>query len=164
MDIGTTITILVVILICIIPFAVMSFNNSKRKKRLLQSLNKLAAQHNSKINEHDFWSNSIIGLSDNGNYVFAIRNIKGNMVTYNANLLEMQKCRVLNSSRTVKNNGSDFVITDKLALAFSNRSKDKADIVLDFYNTDYDSLTLTEELQLTEKWCKILNNKIASSI
>ena len=33
---------------------------------------------------------------------------------------------------------------------------------VEFYNANTDRLTLTGELQLAEKWCVLVNNKLAS--
>jgi len=46
-------------------------------------------------------------------------------------------------------------------LVFSFQDKGKNEVVLEFYNAEYDSSTLTGELQLVEKWCKIFNEKIS---
>jgi hypothetical protein len=46
-------------------------------------------------------------------------------------------------------------------MSLVNPDKNKPDTKVEFYNADYDRLTLTGEVQLSEKWCKILNDKIA---
>jgi hypothetical protein len=37
-------------------------------------------------------------------------------------------------------------------------SVNKPDVILDFYNSGYDSLTLRGEIQLAEKWAEIANS------
>ena len=51
---------------------------------------------------------------------------------------------------------------DRIDLVFSNKDKSKADVVVEFYNANTDRLTLSGELQLAEKWCTLINNKVAS--
>ncbi len=53
MDLGTTITVIVILLIGVIPFALMNRSNKKREKEFLEALNKLADENNSKISSYD---------------------------------------------------------------------------------------------------------------
>ena len=78
-------------------------------------------------------------------------------------LHEIQRCHVITATRNGSNEDGIFKIIDKLELVFEHRDKRKADTILEFYNADYSSPTLTGELQLVEKWCKMLNDKIAAS-
>ncbi|MBV6474386.1 MAG: hypothetical protein JPMHGGIA_02692 [Saprospiraceae bacterium] len=161
MDLGTTIVGIVIILICIIPFALMSINSRKKEKKLIQGLSDIANRNNCKISRHELWNNSIIGIDDTVLMIFFTRKSKDNETSQQINLTEIQKCRVINSSRTVSNKEGNFKVVEKLELAFSFQDKSKSEVVLEFYNADYDSLTLMGELQLVEKWCKIFNDKIS---
>lgn len=77
-------------------------------------------------------------------------------------LSEVQKCRVINSESTVNHTGGTHKVIEKLELTFTYRDKGKPEAVLEFYNTDSDSLTLTGELQLAEKWNKIANDCLSA--
>ena len=57
--------------------------------------------------------------------------------------------------------GSSDTVVEKLGIGFLYHDKNKNEVVLEFYNADYDSLTLTGELQLAEKWCNLFNEKIS---
>jgi len=156
MDLGTTITGLIILIIGILPFLIMAISKSNRKKKLLQSLNELAQQQNTTIAEYDIWSNSIIGISANKHFIFAIRHVNNEVKTYQVNLLETINCRVINEGRSV----SSFIVTDKIEIAFTAKEKQKAEIIIELYNNEYDCLTISHELQLAEKWCKIAKDKI----
>ncbi|MCC6754323.1 MAG: hypothetical protein IT266_10120 [Saprospiraceae bacterium] len=164
MDLGTTITGIIILLICIIPFVIMYLNNQKREKKLLQELSTFAERNNCKISQHELWNNnSLIGIDETANMIFFIKKLKGNEIMQQINLTEIQKCRVINSGRTVSNKNGSHKVVDKLDLAFTFHDKNKEEIIVEFYNADYDSLTLSGELQLVEKWCKIINDRISSS-
>jgi lipopolysaccharide export LptBFGC system permease protein LptF len=160
MDLGTIVISLVIIIICSAPFVIMSIKNSKKEKRMLQNLVDIAAQKNNRINLHELWNNSIIGMDSINATVFYARNIKDKEISQQINLAEVEKCRVINSSRTLSNKNGNFTIVDKLELGFLFQDKNKNEAKLEFYNTDYDSLTLSSEFQSVQKWCKIFNNKI----
>lgn len=161
MDLGTTIIGIVFILICIIPFALMSIRSKKKKKKLLQGLFEIAEKNNCKISRYELWNNSTIGIDDTALMIFYTRKSKDIETSKQINLVEIQKCRVVNSSGTLGNKDGNLMVADKLELAFSFQDKSKNEVVLEFYNVNYDSLTLTGELQLIEKWCKIFNDKIS---
>jgi len=164
MDLGTTITGIVIILICIIPFALMSINSRKKEKKLLQGLTEIAERNNCKISRYELWNSSTIGIDDTSLIIFYTRKSKDIETSQQINLVEIQKCRLVNLSRTVSNKDGNFKVIDKLELAFSFQDKNRNELILEFYNADYDSLTLTGELQLAEKWCKIFNDKISEMI
>lgn len=161
MDLGTTIVGIVIILICIIPFALMSINNRKKEKKLLQGLTEIAESNNCKISRYELWNSSTIGIDDTSLMIFYTRKSKDIETSQQINLAETQKCKLVNSSRTVSNKEGNFKVVEKLELAFSFQDKSKSEVALEFYNADHDSLTLMGELQLVEKWCKIFNDKIS---
>ena len=163
MDIGTSIIGIILILTCIIPFVIMNINSRKREKKLLHELFTFAERNNCKISQHELWNNSLIGIDETANVIFFTKKLKDNEISQQINLTEIQKCRVVNSSRTVNNKDGNFKVVDKLELAFTFHDKNKVEIIIAFYNADYDSLTLSGELLLAEKWCKIINDKISAS-
>lgn len=163
MDLGTSIVGLVIILICIIPFVIMSINNRKKEKTMLQGLFTFAERNNCKISQHELWNNSLIGIDETANVIFFTKKLKDNEISQQINLTEIQKCRVVNSSKTVNNKDDNFKVVDKLELAFIFNDKNKAEIIIEFYNADYDSLTLSGELLLVEKWCKIIRDRISAT-
>lgn len=163
MDLGTSIVGVIIILICIIPFALMSINRRKKERKLLQGLTEIAQRNNCKISRYELWNNSTIGIDDTTLMIFYTRKSKDIETSQQINLAEIQKCRIVNLSRTVSNKDGNFKVTEKLELAFSFQDKNRGEVVLEFYNTDYDSSTLTGELQLVEKWCKLFNDKISET-
>lgn len=159
MDSGTIITGLIFILICIIIFWILSRSNQKREKELLQALQLLAQENNHKISQYDTWSNTAIGIDNAANMIFMIRKINDQSTGLRVNLAEMQKCRMLVASRPQNNEaGSDKVI-EKLELAFASSKKQTPETIVEFYNAAYDNAVLSGELQLLEKWQKIVNTR-----
>ena len=156
MDLGTTITGLVIIGICILPYLVLKIKSKRRDKVLLQWLEKFALQHQSLIYQHDIWGNSAIGISADGAYVFAIRNANGTTKTHIIHLHDIYFCRIVNANSAQ----SSFITTTKLELQFTHRDANKPDTFIEIYNAVYDGLTLTGELQLIDKWHQLINHRI----
>jgi ABC-type glycerol-3-phosphate transport system permease component len=161
MNLGTSIVGIIVILICSIPFVLMSINSKKKRKELLKYLLTSAATSNCKITKHDLWNSSSIGIDEEKQVVFFTMVVDFLNTAEQIALSEIQQCRVLHKSRTINNENGNFEFTDKLDLAFKYRDKSKADLLFTFYNADFDSLSLSGELQLVEKWCKISNDAIS---
>ncbi len=162
MDSNTTITGVIFVLFCMVLFVLINRNKRKKEKQFLQPLNRLAAKENCKISQYDSWNNSVIGIDETANFIFTINKIIDNETSQSINLAEMQRCRLAESSRTESTKEGSIKVFDRISLVFSNVDKAKPDVIVEFYNSNTDRLTLTGELQLAEKWCEIANDKIAT--
>ncbi len=161
MDLGTAIIALIVILACIIPFIIATRKNRMEKKQFLKTLNVLAEKNGANISQRDVWSTLAIGLDGNSNLVFFIRKIKDRETVEHVNLSQIQKCRVINLPRTINNVNGEFKMVDIIQLAFSYRDKNQPETVLEFYNYQHDGPTLSGQIHLAEKWCKVINSKVS---
>ena len=157
MDLGVTLTGVIIVLLCIIPFVVMSQNSKRKKQQKLQNLFDFAAKNEGNITQHDLWHKSSIGLDETNKTIFFIRILQDKAITQVVKLGDMQKCQLINTGRTLNEQESPIKVIDKLELAFTPRDKQQATIVLEFFKVDSDSLTLTGELQLAEKWANLTN-------
>ncbi len=83
------------------------------------------------------------------------------MIEKTISLNEIQKCRAINTNRTVKTQNQSNTVTDKLELAFTYYDKNKSNEIIEFYNNSFDGLALTDELLMVEKWEKIINTFIS---
>lgn len=164
MDLGATIVGIVIVGVCIIPFVLINRNSRKKKERLLTGLFGYAEKNNDKISRFDVWSNSTIGIDDTSRRIFFTGKVNETEIFQLIPLDEIQKCRLINSSRTVNHKDGNYKVIDKLELAFTYWEKGKPETVLEFYNRETDSLTLTGELQLTEKWNAIANESISAML
>jgi hypothetical protein len=156
MDLGASIVGMIVILICIIPFVLISINNRKKGEKLRQRLFDFAQKSNFVVNRYDSWHHSSIGIDDQNDVIFFTRTVKDQVFLQQINLSEIQKCRVIITRKIASSSGGIEI----LELAFTYQNKNKPEVILEFYNAAYDSLTLSGELQMVEKWCKIVNDKI----
>lgn len=152
MDLGALMVGIVLILICSIPFVWISRNKRMKAQKLTQKLSALAQQHDSDIAQYDLWNNTAIGIDSTGSKVFFTRQINQEEHSEVVNLALVQKCSILNTSKTSK--------IDKLDLVLKPKNNGSADITLEFYNVAQDNPILNGQLQLIEKWFTILNTKV----
>lgn len=152
MDLGALVVSVVLILICSIPFVWISRNKRMKAQKLTQKLSDLAQQHDSDIAQYDLWNNTAIGIDSTGSKVFFTRQIHQEEHSQVVNLALVQKCSILNTSKTSK--------IDKLDLVLKPKNHGAEDVTLEFYNVAQDNPILNGQLQLIEKWFTILNTKV----
>ncbi len=145
--------------ICILPFVLMIRNSKKLEKQLLESLSGIAAQQNSTITQHELCGNIAIGLDENTHTFFFFKRGKNTQTAQHIDLGKFQNCTVVNTRRSFKVAGRNDSVIEKLELSFLPIVKNKSPLKLEFYNSD-ESRQLNGELQLVEKWSKILNGKL----
>ncbi len=161
-----SLSLIIVSALCLLLFLlilVLTSNNKKKKQsKFLDPLNSLAESANCKISQYDIWNDSVIGIDNTRNFVFAIRKTIDNEASVAINLAEIFRCKISEVSRTTGPKEGNFIAFDRIDLVFTCKDKSKADVVVEFYNANTDRLTLTGELQLAQKWCMLVNNLTAA--
>lgn len=138
----------------------------KRKQRkTLSKLKNFATENNCTLNEFDCWDKSLIGLDKTGGgKLFFIRKSPGIKSKIIIHLLDIKRCNLIKTERTEKVGRIKISIIDRIQLILTPKNLHNEEISLEFYNTDFDSLTLTGELQLAEKWNKLINDSLNNEI
>ena len=162
MELGTAIIALVILFACIMPFIVISRSNKKRDNQFLQVLSDQSKAFHLSISQYDIWNNAAIGTDASFNMIFFNKKSGDLNIHQQITLVEVEKCWVVNTNRTIGNPSGDQKVIDKLELAFNYRETGKPDTILVFYDANSDSLVMSGEIQLADKWCKIANDKIES--
>ena len=160
MDFGLIIITIIILALCIVPFIIMSQNSKKKEKQLLQSLFDLAGKFNYTISPFDLWNNAAIGSDEGMNMIFFTKKNKIMEAHEHILLEDVQRCRIINSNRSVSKQGGYGQVIDKLELAFTYHDRTKPETILNIFDVDGDSLTVTKELYMAEKWNRLINEKI----
>lgn len=159
MDLGSTITGIVLLILCILPMVFLSRNRKKRENELLKTITDLAANQNAKISQFEHCGDLVIGLDETGkNLYFAKRQDETKAAKF-VNLKEVKSCKVVNVSRKVSNENGNHRVLEKLELKFEPIDKSKSDFIFEFYRED-DRIPLNGELQLIEKWAEIAKARL----
>jgi hypothetical protein len=159
---GMIVMIGMIVLVFVLPSIWMYVRNLKNEKQFRNNLFNLASGSNCRISEFDFWKNSAIGIDKNKHRIFYIRDLKSEKLKKEVDLSEIQKCRVLNASRSLNSKNGNYTAIDRLELVFTSKDKNKPEIGLEFYNTTHDSLALAGEVQLVEKWSGIIGKELVN--
>jgi hypothetical protein len=164
MDSTSIITIIVLLVICVLLAVIMKIYNIKKRKEALTGLISLAAENGSSITFSDNWkgysTNTKIAVDSNKLWLFFIRKINDTENKLTLDLSEVKKVNIINNSRSAGEGKNKQTVIDSVNLELSFKAKDKPAIRLEFYNNEFDSLQLSNELQLAEKWATLINKAI----
>ena len=133
-----------------------------KEKKLLDTLQAFAQEHGGKISEHDFWKSTSIGIDKDRHLLFFLRKKEDREQKLAIDLSGVKHCKIVNTNKGVNTSYGNERVVEKLELSLAHNEPGKADTILEFYNVDHDSLTLTWELQLIEKWLKIINTNLVA--
>jgi hypothetical protein len=138
-------------------------NKNKGKKTLLPLFN-FAKENNSSISSYDHWDKTLIGIDNNEiNKLFFIRTTPSKEYREAINLSEVVNCVFHKAERTVSNKEAKVIVIDRIELVFSFVNNQKPAVILEFYNSDYDNLTISDELQFAQKWSGVIKGILATN-
>jgi hypothetical protein len=161
MDLGNAILWASILAICIAPFVIIHYNNTKRKNSMLQSLNEIAQQHKCSISKHEFCGDFVLGLDEDKNFVFFLKKSKTELISQFVDLAVIQACHAVKKTRTIKKQHETLVITERVELCFVPANKAKHEVRFELFDEDT-NIQLTGELQFVDDWSIQLNNRLKS--
>ncbi len=159
MEIGNIIIGVVLTSVCIIPFVLIKQNRKRKEKKLLKILHGMAAEQQCYIDHHEVLGEMAIGMDSERRFVFFFKANDNTLQTHFINLAEIRTCRAGNASKAVSSKDSHFSVIDKVQLFFTPVVKNKTELVWTFYDAE-ESTQLFGELEMVEKWEKLINNVI----
>lgn len=151
----------VIFLLCITIYVISISNNKKKENKFLNNISRLSGISTDKITRYDIWDHSVIAMNESVAELYFIKNSADDQTFQKIQLSEIQRCWVNEVSRTVSIKGSNIKVVEKVELILGNKQKSKPDSVIEFYNQHSGKLDLTGELQLANKWCQLLNEKLS---
>ncbi len=138
-------------------------NAKKREQKVLAPLYDFAAENGSKLSAHDHYNNFLIGMENSGiDRLFFIGKNGDKEIKKMINLSDIKNCRVARIGRSVGSGKESYQVTDRIELVLTPAEKNKPETGLEFFNTEYDQLTITDELRLAEKWEAMIKGCISN--
>ena len=156
MDITNTIIGAVFFLLIVIPIFIINNNVRKRKNQLLNTLNELSSDKNTKFSDTDFWSNNS-GIGLKGDMLAFFRKGEEAQVNEVINLNEVKKCSLAQFDKHGNAPKSNHEI-NKLALHLTLSNHKEINLV--FFHADALNFIIGEEFRIAKKWLDIITSKI----
>lgn len=153
MDLTSAIIGLCALACFVVPVVYIQKAQKSRKREFLARFLQLAGQQQLTITQHELWNQYYgIGLDTGANKIFYLKRKDGKEETILIDMAELEACKMVNKQRKIQTD----IIIDRLELAFKYRNPKLPEIALEFYDKEV-SMTLNEELRLTEKWKSIIS-------
>ncbi len=163
LDIGTILLGILCAAICIVPFVLMGRSRRQREQQKLNWLENIAKKHNSRITHHEFCGNLGIALDDKRSLAFFIKEIDGEIFEDYIDLNQMKECRVIRTNISVPKNKENYPLIERLDLCFVPLDSKAKEIKWEFFSREH-NLQFYGELQVIEKWDKLLNEQIGFKV
>lgn len=142
----------------IVPIVYIQSAQKKKRKAFLKNFLILAEQQQLSITQHELWNQYYaLGLDANSNKLLYLKKRNDEEQKVLIDLAEVENCSVLNTKRTI----GDNIIIDRLALVFRFRNPKRSPQTIEFYDREV-SLSLNEELKLSEKWKDLINARLSN--
>ena len=156
MDITNTIIVIVFFSLIVIPIFIINNNIRKRKNQLLNTLNELLSDKNTKFLDTDFWSNNS-GIGLKGDLLAFFRKGEEAQVNEVVDLREVKKCALVQFDKhgNVPKNNHEI---NKLALHLTLSNHKEINFV--FFHADAKNFIIGEEFRIAKKWFDIITSKI----
>lgn len=165
MESGMLIMGVVLTALFITPF--IFFRDGKRQSRtknLLNHLTDLAKAENCNVSKHEVWNDAAIGINNETHKLFYVQGQEPSVVRTLVHLSDVKRSRVSVVSRTVERKSDSQKIIEKIAIVLEHKSSVHPDVILSFYDSEVDGMSLSGELQLVEKWNAIISEALVGKV
>tara|TARA_Y100000815_G_scaffold275729_1_gene316537 strand:- start:1685 stop:2230 length:546 start_codon:yes stop_codon:yes gene_type:complete len=160
MELGTTLMGVTLLVLCSLPFLLAMKGQKTKEKKLLRSLQSLAAPFNTKISEKDCYANFAIGLDEAHEHVYYYKKSKEMDFKNCIEINELKHCHV---NKIGPNGNVKAEHIDRLELVLQPKDAKKPNQVLEFF-TSQDFINVNGELLLAEKWENNINKLIHAKV
>lgn len=156
MDISTTIIGLILLALFVLPVFYAVKKGSASNKEILANFRAEAAKHGMNVTSHEQWNNRVIGLDQSNHKLLYSKTNEKHPKMILVDLTKVKKCETSEVNRQKKSaNGGMEKVIDSIHLAFTFHDPKQAEVKLEIFDASND-LSLDGEVQLTEKWAKLL--------
>ncbi len=146
-----------IIILCALAIVASLRKKSKKEKEFRDKVSKISG-NGATLDKFDGWGNKALAIDKVNHklYFFSDRIDNGHKVI---DLSDIHQVSLIKTHHNGASEGSGVI--KKVELYLLPKDKAKTNIELEFYNSEHDSLTIREELQLAEKWSAILETSIS---
>jgi len=163
MNSGSLIIGIVLVLLFVIPIYFLSRKNSSKDKKLLTFFINMAEQQGLNLSQTEIWDSIyFIGMDQEAEKLFYLKKTEENEEKVLIGIKEIEKCRVDNVIRTIKEGKYTTSATDRIELKIKLNNSNGSEKAIEFYNAHgAGHLILSNQLHLADKWAKTINQKVS---
>ncbi|QHI36161.1 hypothetical protein IMCC3317_15200 [Kordia antarctica] len=152
METGIVVIVTILIVICTLPFILISGSTKKREKELKKGLETSISDNNGTLTEYVINNNFALGLDSNAQQIYYYKKTPKAEYIQIVNLTYISACEVKKVAKRIGKVKSKYELIQSIALEFTF-TKNNAIEEFEFY--DYNDTTqLNGELALADTWKK----------
>ena len=133
----------------------------KETKQRVNDLKRLAEENGAVVTEYELCSNVTMGIDSAKQVLLFTKSEHQNNTRMAVALDQYQSCRLSVSKMVSEYKKEKVTLIDRIELILVPSGKVKAATTLEIYNSDHDNMTLSGELQFSEKWASKISEIIA---
>jgi hypothetical protein len=161
-DAQSAIIVLGIIALIALPFFLNSFFKKSKELKFLKEFSNLAEKEKVVISQKELWRNCYaIGIDNNSRKILYMNKRKDNSENISIDLSEVEKCRIVNINKTVKNYDGRSNLSDRIELVFTLRKSDLPEKVLEFYD-NAEFMPTENDQSHAENWLQIITSNLKS--
>lgn len=160
MDKGSTIIVLVIVAVIVLPFIFFSLYKKQKNMKFLKNFMSFAEQEKIIISHKELWNNNyIIGIDNKLKKIIYTNKQNEKEKRTIIDLSRVKECRIVNINRTVKAQDGKDNISDRLELNFTFYNNSTMEESLEFYNSK-DFMPTADDHSQIENWLNIVNSNL----
>ena len=159
MDIFSAIIVFGIVAVIGLPFILYSLYKKQKNKEFLKDFMRIAENEKLTVSHKEIWANCyIIGIDNYAKKILYTNKRNGKQESTVIDLFQVEKCRIANINRTVKNLNGSSSPSDRLELVFTfkNSTPEK---VLEFYDST-EFMPSEKEITCIDNWSTIVNSNL----
>ncbi|HSK12303.1 MAG TPA: hypothetical protein VK907_03760 [Phnomibacter sp.] len=160
MELGSTITGAILLVLCIAPFVIIYYKSKQKEKNSLQALKTYARQHDGTIGHHEFCGNFLLGMDHTGKFVYFSRQDNGERIFQHIGLSAISTCQAVKKKRSVDGRKDGMEIIERVELCFIPLKKENSTQRFELY-TEAMNRQADGEWQLVDRWVHLINERLA---
>jgi hypothetical protein len=162
MDRGAAVIVLVIITLIVLPFVFHSLKKKMKDMKFLKDFRQIAEKEKIAITQYQIWNQCYaIGIDESSKKILYVNKRQDNLDDILIDLSEVEKCRIANINRTIKNQDGKGNFSDRLELIFSFNGSGIPETALVFYDSK-EFMPTENDHSLIENWLKIVDTSLNS--
>ncbi|NUO02039.1 MAG: hypothetical protein HUU01_15650 [Saprospiraceae bacterium] len=149
----------VCLILFILPIYLLNKSGVQKEKRRLNAMLALGEKYGLKLTTTDGWNGYTIGLDEHAGKLIYVKSTDEDQREILIDLNDIRQCNIVNTPREIKSKSGTQRIVDRLELQFLYKKPETAPVLMEFYD-GRKQFQLSGELQMVEKWAKIIRQTI----
>lgn len=159
-DLSSIIVGIIALSFFFVPIAYYQISQKRSINKLNDTLKQIASKHQISLTKSEIWSAAYgIGIDEISKKIIYFKQEASVTKEVVLSLKEIEKVKIIKTSKTLKNGSQSTTVTDIVGLSFQNKKIPASEVFFEFYNYASGRL-MNNETALAERWKKLIQEEI----